>query len=200
MIDFITGIGYKPLAVGHCNIQGGLTGLAKTTEVNQLIGQEGLDILGINETNLKSDIDTGTLNLPLNYNFLRKDRPNESGRGGCGVLISNNLKFKLVTFDNILFPTDKIEAIWINLVDFNIYLCCFYRSEKYCPIDTFLDYVTECMMKLSGKKVIWVGDVNVDQNNITDITYRKLDVTMKLFGMVQCVREIVLELRNWGIE
>ena len=54
------------LAVGLCNIQGGLTGLAKTLELQELIFRENLDILGINETNLKSDIDTDTLNFPKN--------------------------------------------------------------------------------------------------------------------------------------
>ena len=57
----------KKLAIGHCNIQGGLTGLAKSLEVQELIKNEKLDILGLNETNLKPDIDTNTLNLPQNY-------------------------------------------------------------------------------------------------------------------------------------
>ena len=45
-------------------------------------------------------------------------------------------------------------------------------------------------MKMAGKKVIWIGDVNIDQNKIKDIDYRKLDITMKLFGMVQIVQGI----------
>ena len=50
--------------------------------------------------------------------------------------------------------------------------------------------MTECMLKLGGKKVIWIGDINIDQNNIRDMSYRKLDITMKMFGMVQTIQEI----------
>ena len=31
---------------------------------------------------------------------------------------------------------------------------------------TFLDYMNECINKLKGKKMIWIGDINVDQNKI----------------------------------
>ena len=180
---------YNKLAVGHCNIQGGLTGLAKCLDIQNLIYKENLDILCLNETNLKSDIDSNSLALPSNFSLLRKDRCTDSGRGGCGILINNNIKFSLIQLD-LLFPTDNIEAIWIHLVDCNIYLCSFYRSEKFCPLDSFLDYMSDCMMKLGNKKVIWFGDVNVDQNIISSINYKKLDITMKLFGMVQTVQEV----------
>ena len=79
------------LAVGLCNIQGGLTGLAKTLELQELVFREKLDIIGINETNLKSDIDTNSLNFPQMFDFLRCDRPNDSGRGGCGILVKKLL-------------------------------------------------------------------------------------------------------------
>ena len=180
---------HNKLTVGHCNIQGGLTGLAKCLDIQNLINKENLDILCLNETNLKSDIDSNSLALPKNFSLLRKDRCTENGRGGCGILVSDNVKFSLIQLD-LLFPTDNIEALWIHLIDCNIYLCSFYRSEQFCPIDSFLDYMSDCMMKLGSKKVIWFGDINVDQNNINSINYKKLDITMKLFGMVQTVQEV----------
>ena len=179
----------KKLAVGHCNIQGGLTSIHKCLELQNLIINEKLDILCLNETNLKSDIDTNTLNLPSNYKFLRKDRNSDNGHGGCGILVSNNLKCRLIDLGDLTFPTDNIEAIWIHLEEPNIWLCCFYRSEKFCPLDSFLDYMTECMMKFGNKKIIWFGDINIDQNDIKSISYRKLDITMKMFGMVQTVQQ-----------
>jgi exonuclease III len=95
------------LAVGHCNIQGGLTGIAKCLEIQNLIHREKLDILCLNETNLKSDIDTDSLHLPDNFTFIRKDRCTDNGHGGCGILISKNLKYKIVQL-NLLFPTNTI--------------------------------------------------------------------------------------------
>ena len=178
------------LALGLCNIQGGLTGLAKTIELQELVFREKFDIIGINETNLKSDIDTTTLNFPKNYDLLRCDRPNDSGRGGCGLLVSKNIEYKLLNLDITYTDKSKIEAIWMQIQDANLNICCFYRSQNFCPLDIFLDYMTECMMKLQGKKVIWIGDVNVNQNCLNDLEYKKLDITMKLFGMIQTVTGI----------
>ena len=45
------------------------------------------------------------------------------------------------------------------------------------------------MNKLKGKKVIWIGDINVDQNKINDLDYRKLDSTLKSFNMVQTIQK-----------
>ena len=73
----------------------------------------------------------------------------------------------------------------------NIYICGFYRSNGYCKLDNFLDYF-ECMNKLKGKKVIWIGDINVDQNKINDLDYRKLDSTLKSFNMIQTIQRYTI--------
>ena len=71
-----------------------------------------------------------------------------------------------------------------------IYIICgFYRSKGYSKLDNFLVYFTECMNKLKGKKVIWIGDINVDQNRINDLDYRKLDYNLKSFNMVQTIQK-----------
>ena len=181
----------KNLGIGHCNIEGGLSGnLAKTTEIKNVIYRENLDIFGINETNLSPATDTDSLNIPINYKLERCDRPNGSSRGGCGVIISKKLKFRIYPINIIHTDMSKIEAIWIELTELNILLCFFYRSQKFTPVDTFLDYMFECMMQLNGRKVVWVGDVNIDQRNLNDLQYKKLDITMKMFGMIQVVTEI----------
>ena len=79
------------LAIGHCNIQGGLTNLGKTTHLTQLIRNHKLDILALNELNLNDTIHTSTLNIPSSFNLLRFDRPNSS-RGGCGALYPANYR------------------------------------------------------------------------------------------------------------
>ena len=182
----------KNLGIGHCN-------LAKTTEIKDIIFRDKLDLFGINETNLNPMVDTKTLNIPLNYEFERCDRPNGSSRGGCGVLISNRLKYRPVSLNITYTDMSKIEAVWIELVEHNVLLCFFYRSQMFTPVDTFLDYMTECMMKLSGKIIILIGDVNIDQRNIRDLPYRKLDITMKLFGMIQVVTEVTRISYRQGI-
>ena len=83
------------------------------------------------------------------FTFIRKDRDTGS-RGGCGIIISNQVAYD----DNIKIQNNlsNIEAKWIKLKSSNIYICGFYRSKGYCKLDNFLDYFTECMNKLKGKK------------------------------------------------
>ena len=102
------------------------------------------------------------------------------------MIISNKLAYD----DKIKVNTtlSNIESKWIIVKGSNIYICGFYRSNGYCKLDNFLDYFTECMNKLKGKKVIWIGDINVDQNKINDLDYRKLDSTLKSFNMIQTIQ------------
>ena len=81
-------------------MQGGLTRPAKPLEIQDLLKNYGMDILSLNETNLRSDIDTSTLQLPHNnYNFIRCDRHTDNGRGGCGILINKNINYNEVSMD-----------------------------------------------------------------------------------------------------
>ena len=172
------------LTIGHCNIQGGFTGISKSTQVSQLITKYKLDILSLNETNLNNTIVTDSLNIPPNYLFLRADRGTGT-RGGCGILIS-----KICAFEPVIINTnlDNIEAKWIKIKNSKVHVCGFYRSSGFCKVDNFIDYMTECMNKLKGKKVIWIGDINIDQNNINNPEYKKLDSTLKSFNMVQTIQ------------
>ena len=174
------------LTIGHCNIQGGLTGIGKSNEIIQLIRKHDIDILSLNETNLNSSIDSHSLNLPASYNFIRKDRDGGS-RGGCGLLVNRKCAYTEIKIDTNI---KNVEAVWVKLKTCNIYLCGFYRSNNFCNIDTFLDYMAECMSKLKNKKVIWIGDINVDQNNIKSLPYKKLDMTLKSYNMVQTIQDI----------
>ena len=174
------------LTVGHCNIQGGITSISKSTEIIQLIRKHELDVLSLNEINLGESVDSSTLNIPSSYDFIRKDREN-SARGGCALLVNKKVAYKVVEFG----PDIKtIEALWIKIKSSNIYICGFYRSNNYCQIDTFIDYMNMCMRKLRGKRVMWIGDINIDQNNITDSKYRKLDLTLKTYNLKQTIQGI----------
>lgn len=174
------------LTIGHCNIQGGLTNIAKSSEIWQLIRKYDMDILSLNETNLNDGIDSSTLGIPTSHEFIRKDRGGGT-RGGCGLLINKNINFKVV---EIGIGATNIEALWVKLNDLNIYVCGFYRSHKYSNVDTFLEYMSASMLKLKNKNVIWIGDINIDQNNINSPAYKKLDMTLRSFNMIQTIRDI----------
>ena len=174
------------LTLGHCNIQGGFLNLGKTTQITDLIRNYELDILSINELNLNDTIDSNTLNVPSSFHLLRLDRPNSS-RGGCGIVINKKVEYKELEINHDI---ENIEAIWIKLKHCNINICSFYRSNNYCSLDKFIDYMHICMKKFQGKKVIWIGDVNVDQNNINASQYKKLDMTLKSYNMIQTIQGI----------
>ena len=188
------------LCIGHSNIQGGFTSFHKSTQVKNFISDEQLDICCLNETNLSPDIVSETLNLPQNFDFLRRDRQNGSNRGGCAILVNKFIKYKDMDLLQDLginmseADLSKIEAKWIHLTDFNIYVCAFYRSEQLCSLEIFLSYYVMCMLKLSDshstKKVIWIGDINIDQRKITSFDYKKLDLHLRLFGLIQSIKDI----------
>ena len=162
-----TNVIFHNVTIGHCNIQGGFKGISKSTQIHNLIRDNNLDILSLNETNLNNTIDTNTLNIPPGYEFKRADRGTGS-RGGCGILISKKCSYSPVT---MMTDVGNIEAYWIKLNSINIYICGFYRSSGYCKLENFLEYFSKCMKKLKGKKVIWIGDINIDQNKINDSEY-----------------------------
>ena len=103
------------------------------------------------------------------------------------MVISKKLEYKELLIDSKL---ENIEAIWIQIKSSKINVCSFYRSGNYCSVDNFIDYMNFCMKKLKGKKVIWIGDINIDQNNISSSQYKKLDMTLKSFNMVQTIQGI----------
>ena len=87
------------LSIGHCNIQGGLLNLGKSNELTQLIRDHRLDILSLNETNLKETIHSSTINVPTAFDLIRCDRPNSS-RGGSqwGSMLTFSKKVKSLKF------------------------------------------------------------------------------------------------------
>ena len=174
------------LTIGHCNIQGGFLNAGKTTQLTQLIGEHQLDILSLNELNLDESIHSSTLNIPSSFSIIRCDRPNSS-RGGCGMVINKKLDYSELLVDSKL---DNIEAVWIKLKSSKINICSFYRSSNYCSVDNFIDYMNHCMQKFRGKKVVWIGDINIDQNNINSSQYKKLDMTLKSYNLVQTIQGI----------
>ena len=177
---------FHNLCIGHCNIQGGLLNLGKSNELTQLIRDHKLDILSLNEMNLNETIHTSTINIPSSFNLIRCDRPNSS-RGGCGLIINKKLAYTELNLNSKL---NNIEATWIKLKNSKINVCSFYRSGNYCSVDNFIDYINFCMKKLSGKKVIWIGDINIDQNNISSSQYKKLDMALKCYNLVQTIQGI----------
>ena len=108
-------------------------------------------------------------------------------------MISRKLAYTELKMDSKI---NNIEAIWVKLKNCKINICSFYRSEKFCSVDNFIDYMNFCMKKLSGNKVVWIGDINIDQNNISSTQYKKLDKTLKCYDLVQTIQGITRVARK----
>merc|ERR1712126_547595 len=164
----------------------GLLNVGKSTHITQLIRKHELDILSLNELNLSDTIHTNTLNIPSSYNIIRCDRPNSS-RGGCGMIISKKIDCKEIEVDSKL---QNIEAIWIRLKDSKVNVCGFCRSGNCCSVDNFMDCMNFCMKGFKGGRVIWIGDINIDRNNINSSEYKKLDMALRSYNVVQTIQGI----------
>lgn len=82
----------------------------KFDELKSVLCGSNLDVIGISETWLKSDISSHAVEIP-GYTFVRNDRRNMRG-GGVGIYVSNKLKYTVVFKSSI---AGKCESLYIVL-------------------------------------------------------------------------------------
>ncbi|KAG5884061.1 hypothetical protein JTB14_037466 [Gonioctena quinquepunctata] len=83
---------YKNIKIGHVNIRSLYPSIV---DVEMILMNRGLDVLGITETWLTENISDEAVKID-NYNFIRLDRGNNRRGGGTGVYIRSTLKTSLV--------------------------------------------------------------------------------------------------------
>ena len=168
----------KNLVVAQSNIEKGITNPHKVAQIESSLMNNGVDMFVLNETGLNKGISSSSLQLPSNYVFVRMDRGHNGG--GVGVLINKNLDYE----EHKMSTPSKfrdIEAIWIHIKNPSIYVCGFYRTNNYTTVEHFIEYMEFCMGNLSNKKVLWIGDINIDQKlqNSRSNEYKKLHQTLR---------------------
>lgn len=87
----------RELKIGHYNIQSFniSSSTFKLNEIRNILEENILDIVGLSETWLKPEILSETVNIP-GYNICRSDRPRPTRAGGVALLISKNIKYKII--------------------------------------------------------------------------------------------------------
>ena len=122
-----------------------------------------IDILGISETHLNSDIVQGEITVD-GYTFIRKDRKTGPG-GGVGCFIRNDLGWQRRTD----LENDGVEAIWLEIFIKHarpLLVCNIYRppitSKHLIPeFETiFEDMISTGVCE--DKETILLGDMNAD--------------------------------------
>nr|CAH7740217.1 unnamed protein product [Callosobruchus chinensis] len=95
----------KQLSIAFVNVRSLVPHFA---DFSYFLESQDLDIVGVSETWLNSDVPTNLLNVK-NYTFLRKDRVGRGG--GVGMYISNNLEFSVVLSESSF----TLEELWVEV-------------------------------------------------------------------------------------
>lgn len=116
----------KGLLFGHINIRSIVN---KTEQIEHLLSNSNIDMLGISETGLTSTSPTAAINI-TGYNVFRRDR--ETGRvGGWGVVGLRQKHFKC---ELIKWPGEiGIECIGLNITlhsAMSFTVICIYRPPS----------------------------------------------------------------------
>ena len=122
-----------------------------------------IDILGISETHLNSDIMSEEVKLD-GYTFIRNYRKTGSG-GGVGCFIRNDLGWQRQTD----LEKDGIESIWLEIFIKNaksLLVCNIYKPPNTSKhLHPEFETIFENMMNTSvceNKETILLGDMNTD--------------------------------------
>uniref|UniRef100_A0A6P7GX41 Uncharacterized protein LOC114341776 n=1 Tax=Diabrotica virgifera virgifera TaxID=50390 RepID=A0A6P7GX41_DIAVI len=148
-------------SVGHLNVRSLNTGF---DEFTNYMMELDIDMLGLTETWLNSDMPSFTYRLP-GYRFVRKDRLARGG--GVALYIKNNIKFSLI---NLNFPFFEHIAIEFTVKNINYILINIYRPPSVSE-SVFLDQFEDLLgyVTVAHKNIIIVGDLNI--NFLSNTTY-----------------------------
>ena len=81
--------------------------ISKQLELNEFLISKNIDIISLNETNLKN-----SSNFELkNYNIIRHNLNGKKQKGGSALIINKKYNYNQITLEN----TEPIEAIAIEL-------------------------------------------------------------------------------------
>lgn len=154
----------------------------KLAQVHYIIKHYSLDILGLNETWLSSDVNDHELSLP-GYDIIRKDR-NRRGGGVC-IFVNRNVKYSVI--EDV--STEQVESIWIKANfgkdDFDIGVM--YRPPS--SDTTYYDCMLDQMEKIQSfnNRVILMGDLNFDYKFGCDLGSNPVYNMEAMFDMKQLV-------------
>ena len=143
----------QSLIVCHLNLNS-LTN--KINNVQNLLFSNNIDLLGISETWLTSDIGDSFVNI-IDYEIVRSDNPGPVRKHGVAMYIKRVIKFEVISciLKNVLI---------VYLENLGIYVITVYRPPSYNDIENNLlvDFIVDFCAE---KEVIMQGDFNLPSLN-----------------------------------
>ena len=153
-----------------------------------LVQNDGLDILSITETWLRSD-DHYEINeiCPTGYNLLHADRNDRPG-GGVGFLIRNNYKPKVIKTS--AYSSFEHMAISVSSAPDSVRFLVIYRPPS-LSVATFIEEFSALLedIALGGSSLVISGDFNLRWDVSNDSYVRKFKELCSAFGLLQHVNE-----------
>ena len=165
--------------IGHLNV---FHLFNKVADVNSFIQKERLDILGISESRLHSNISDDSIGIP-GYDIIRRDGV-ESSHTGLVIYVNHKLNDSVHRRPDL--ESSHIECIWLEVkcsANSSLLLCILYRNpaSTLCWFDYFVSMLDNA--NATGRNVLLLGDFNIDMLKRNSAW----DSTTALFGLSQLV-------------
>ena len=128
----------------------------KTNNVQNLLYDNNIDILGISETWLISDIGDSFVNVG-GYEIVRLDNPGPVRKHGVAIYVKSDLKFEVIS-------CSLINLLILYFEMFDIYVVIVYRPPSYDDVQNNLLLKFICDFCVD-KEVIMQGDFNLPSLN-----------------------------------
>ena len=181
----------KGLKMVHWNVR---SMPKKIDQMRALVADSPIDILTISESWLKPHLHTNLISIS-GFDVFRQDRstkPKSKKRGG-GLLTYINKKHSSQCEPLLELNTsnENIEVQWILIHRpncKNVVVCNVYRPPN-GNLDKAVDYLDECLktLNLSKLNLFIIGDLNVNYQNKSAASYKKLHFFMQSNGLSQFI-------------
>ncbi len=155
----------KGMEIAHLNI---CSLYHKLDFVKIMLESESVNILGISESWLHSDIDDDELNISGYHNIIRNDRV--ADRYGGVAIYCKKGGYKHINRKELHISHSDIETAWIEIrlpQTRPLFICTIYRPEN-C-LTSALEILEEQVSQVSGMysnpEIVIMGDFNVDYLN-----------------------------------
>ena len=155
----------------------------KIDQISHILCDMNLDILGLGETRLNSEIIDDELYID-GYIFVRNDRITDSG-GGVGIFVKCDVPFSKC--DKLC--SSELEHIWLEVKQSkqSILICMLYRppSAKACYRGILSNNIEKALSM--NQNVVIMGDFNCDMLNTDDYSNNWVTDMCTLFHLNQLI-------------
>lgn len=145
------------------------------------------DIITVSESWLGPQIDSNIVNMP-GYRLFRCDRITETWGGGIAVYVRTNLSVKRLNFPE----SQNCEQLWLllKISGETFGIGTWYRppgSNQNTFLEAFEESLSIVATQTSG--IICLGDINIDQLDLSLCGTRKITSIFESFDMIQIINE-----------